>query len=64
MALSGYCSDSRPCNHKERSNNCAGVSASIRISFISLEQNGKLYYFENCEFVLSLFEIIDHASYF
>lgn len=40
--------------HKERSNSCAGVSASVIISLISLEQSGKLYYFGNYEFVLGL----------
>lgn len=40
--------------HKERSNSCAGVSASVIVSLISLEQSGKLYYFGNNEFVLGL----------
>lgn len=47
----------------ELKNSCAEVSASIIIS-ISLEQSGKLYCFGNYEFVLGLFEIIDHASHF
>lgn len=38
---------------KEKSNSCAGVSASV-IILISLEQSGKSYYFGNYEFVLGL----------
>lgn len=36
----------------------------IIILLISLEQSRKLYYFENYEFVLGLFEIIAHVSLF
>lgn len=49
---------------KDWNNSCTGVSASIIIPLISLEQSGKLYYFENYEFVPVLFDIIDHAFHF
>lgn len=37
---------------------------SNKISLISLKQNGKLYHFRRHEFILGLFEIINHASHF
>lgn len=43
-------------------NSRAGISAFI-ISLIYLEQRKNSYYFRNYEFVLGLFEIIDHASH-
>lgn len=35
-----------------------------KISLISLEQNEKLYHFGHYEFILGLFETMDHASHF
>lgn len=64
MAPSEFCNGSILFKLKDWNNSCAGVSASHIISLISLEQSGKLYYFENYEFVQSLFAIIDHASHF
>lgn len=51
-------------SQNERNNSCAGFSMLNKISLISLEQNEKLYHFGHYEFILGLFETMDHASHF